>query len=645
MEIKLESLAVHNFKGISDFEIEPNGSNVEIMGANATGKTSVFDAFMWLLFGKNSRGATKFNAKPLDANGNEIKGAEPLVEATLNVDGKAIVFRREQKEVWVQPRGQKERQRKSDKTVLMIDSVPKKLVEYKTYIENMFDETKFALLTNADAFNSLDWKQRRSILLSLVSDVSDKEIIDGNPKFRSLSFILDNQTIADRKKAIAYQRSELRKKIDAIPSRIDEAKRSKPELTTTSLDALKEMRSGYEKQLADLGNQIKALQSSNADVERSQQIQSLRLELSQKQTEFQDAINKELSAKREAYNKAYKVAMDATSALTYQQSRFDEYSKKAEEAKYKRDALLEEYHATEKQAFDEGTTVCPTCHRPLPEEEIESLRKEFNTNKAKKLADIKTMGKKAAGSIKELAANLAQGKDSLLEAEKAKKQAWDKALELNELVKVAESNAQKFQDTDEYKQLTAKIEKLNAGSGQSDVAEKIKPLQAKIEEVRLAKADVESSIADYGAVDRADKRIAELEAEEDELKTEVQKLDKEDFTIQDFMREKATTLENKLNSLFNLVQFKLTERQKNGDLIDICETTVNGIPYSTDLNTGARLNAGIEIINVLSKHYDMTAPIFIDNAEAVNEIIKGEAQQIQLTVTNDKKLKVAIAHD
>ena len=144
MEIKLESLAVHNFKGISDFEIKPNGSNVEIMGANATGKTSVFDAFMWLLFGKNSRGATKFNAKPLDADGNEIKGAEPLVEATLNVDGKAIVFRREQKEVWVQPRGQKERQRKSDKTILMIDSVPKKLVEYKTYIETMFDETKFA---------------------------------------------------------------------------------------------------------------------------------------------------------------------------------------------------------------------------------------------------------------------------------------------------------------------------------------------------------------------------------------------------------------------------------------------------------------------------------------------------------------------
>lgn len=645
MEIKLESLAVHNFKGISDFEITPNGSNVEIMGANATGKTSVFDAFMWLLFGKNSRGATKFNAKPLDANGNEIKGAEPLVEATLNVDGKAIVFRREQKEVWVQPRGQKERQRKSDKTVLMIDSVPKKLVEYKAYIENMFDETKFALLTNADAFNSLDWKQRRSILLSLVSEVSDKEIIDGNPKFSSLSFILDNQTIADRKKAIAYQRSELKKKIDAIPSRIDEAKRSKPELTTTSLDALKEMRSGYDKQLADLDNQIKALQSSNADVERSQQIQSLKLELSQKQTAFQDAINKELSAKREAYNKAYKVAMDATQALNKHQSNIDGYVSSIEKAKSERDSLLATYHATEKLAFDEGTTVCPTCHRPLPEEEIESLRKEFNTSKAKKLADIKAKGKKVAASIKELTASLNQAQKTWEEAKKANDSACDKAEDLSELVKVAESNAQKFQDTDEYKQLTAKIEKLNAGAGQSDVEEKIKSLQAKIKEVQLSKADIDSSIADYGAVDRADKRIAELEAEEDELKTEVQKLDKEDFTIQEFMREKATTLENKLNSLFNLVQFKLTERQKNGELNDICETTVNGIPYSTDLNTGARLNAGIEIINVLSKHYGMTAPIFIDNAEAVNEIIKGDAQQIQLTVTNDKKLKVVIEND
>lgn len=645
MKIKLASLQIHNFKGISDFEITPNGSNVEIMGANATGKTSVFDAFMWLLFGKNSHGATKFNAKPLDADGNEIKGAEPLVEAVLNVDGEETVFRREQKEVWVQPKGQKERQRKSDKTVLMINSVPKKVVEYKDYIDKLFDETKFALLTNADAFNSLDWKQRRSILLSLVSEVTDKEIIDGNPKFSSLSFILDNQTIADRKKAIAYQRSELKKKIDAIPSRVDEAKRSKPELTTTSLDALKEMRSGYEKQLADLDKQIQALKSSNVDIERSQKIQTLKLEISQKQAEFEAGINAELSKKREAYNAAYRVAIDSLHSVNTLQSSVDKSTYQTNKAKLDRDSLLKDYHAAEKLSFDEGTTVCPTCHRPLPEEEIETLRKEFNIHKASTLADIKAKGKKTAEVLKERTADLEKAKEELDKAIKLHGAAADKAENLAELVKVAETQSEKFGDTDEYKKLAGEVEKLRTESGRSDISSKIKPLRDKVAEVTSAKADIDSSIADYGAVDRADKRISELEAEEDELKTEVQKLDKEDFTIQDFMRVKATTLENKLNSLFNLVQFKLTERQKNGELNDICEATVNGIPYSTDLNTGARLNAGIEIINVLSKHYDMTAPIFIDNAEAVNKIIKGNAQQIQLTVTNDKKLKVVIEND
>ncbi|MCZ2733619.1 hypothetical protein [Lacticaseibacillus rhamnosus] len=139
-----------------------------------------------------------------------------------------------------------------------------------------------------------------------------------------------------------------------------------------------------------------------------------------------------------------------------------------------------------------------------------------------------------------------------------------------------------------------------------------------------------------------DARIAQLKQEEADLKAQAQELDRQDFLIQHFVRAKVEKLEDQINSLFSIVKFKLFDIQKNGDLADTAEATVDGVPYSTDLNTGAKINAGLDILNVLSEHYDTIAPIFIDNAETINEIMPTEAQQIRLVVTKDKKMKVEV---
>ncbi|NNJ31627.1 hypothetical protein [Lacrimispora defluvii] len=68
---------------------------------------------------------------------------------------------------------------------------------------------------------------------------------------------------------------------------------------------------------------------------------------------------------------------------------------------------------------------------------------------------------------------------------------------------------------------------------------------------------------------------------------------------------------------------------------------VNGVPFSS-LNAGHRVVAGLDIITALQKIYGVTAPIFIDNAESVNDfnIPDMEGQLILLKVSINNTLKV-----
>ena len=87
MRMILKSLHMENFKGIKSLDV--NFSNkTRIKGQNAVGKTTIFDAFTWLLFNKNSAGEEKFNVRPLDKDGHRIDNVEIKVVGVIDVDGK-----------------------------------------------------------------------------------------------------------------------------------------------------------------------------------------------------------------------------------------------------------------------------------------------------------------------------------------------------------------------------------------------------------------------------------------------------------------------------------------------------------------------------------------------------------------------------
>ena len=137
-------------------------------------------------------------------------------------------------------------------------------------------------------------------------------------------------------------------------------------------------------------------------------------------------------------------------------------------------------------------------------------------------------------------------------------------------------------------------------------------------------------------IQKTKKRILELEENQKKLSAEYENIEQETFLIEDFIKAKVELLNEKINKKFKLATFKMFESQVNGGLKECCEVMYNNIPYKA-LNNAARLNVGLDIINTLTKHYNVTAPLFIDNAEAVTTFIDSDSQIIKLIVTEGVK--------
>ena len=98
-------------------------------------------------------------------------------------------------------------------------------------------------------------------------------------------------------------------------------------------------------------------------------------------------------------------------------------------------------------------------------------------------------------------------------------------------------------------------------------------------------------------------------------------------------------LETRVNHLFTNVQFRMFKRLLNGNLEPICECTMHGTPYQ-DLSNSEKINAGIDIINAICRYNDIYAPMFVDNAESINDVTPTQSQQILLIVSRDKQLTI-----
>jgi DNA repair exonuclease SbcCD ATPase subunit len=649
--MKLNRLTLTNFKGIRRFELDAQGDNADIYGDNATGKTSLFDSFTWLLFDKDSLNRKDFEIKTLDADGNPLHGLDHEVEAVLELsNGKELTLKKTYREKWTKKRGSATAEFTGHTTDHFVDGVPVQKKEYDARIAEIADENIFRLLTDPRYFNEvLHWQKRRELLLEVCGDVSDAEVIASTKELEKLADILGDRTLEQHRKVIQARRTEINKELDKIPVRIDEVERGLPEVIADAKILQSEI-SAFRAKEQELLEQLARTESGGAIAEKTKLLRKLEAELINLKNQHHAKYETEIRTKQKALNDTQEEYHGLLASLSGMEKslelRHEELASLGNRITTLRAKWCEE---NEKQFEFKQSDTCPTCGQKLHEERLQAAKEkalaEFNRTKAEKLEGISAEGKQLKARDDDIKAEINGLREKMIEARKRLQSIEASAETLKNEVEKLQSKQRDYNNSPEcvakLKEIEAvevDIEQLKAGSHQA-----ISVLKAELNNTREEIGEREQALSQIHTRDQGIKRIEDLKAEERRLAAEFEELEQQIYLTEEFIRAKVRLLEDKINSKFKMARFKLFEVQINGALAECCETTFNGVPYG-NLNNGARLNLGLDVINTLAEHFDFAPVVFIDNAESVVNILPTKGQQIRLIVSGkDKKLRIELA--
>ena len=642
MQITIQWLSLTNFKGIRNLKVDFGKTITNISGGNATGKTTIFDAFTWLLFGKNSDDVKDFNVKTLDAFNQPIHKLSHEVEGLLTADGREIRFRKCYKEKWVKKRGAAEEEFTGHETEYFVDDVPLTQKEYQARVDFILNESVAKMLTNPLYFNSLKWQDRRTILEALIPSITDAELSSVNDAFTQLIAEIGGETIINFKKKIASQKNRIKDSLSNIPPRIDELQRSKP--TPVDYKAMKVVIKQKEKAMLaveqDIEDSSKAYETEFANILKFQQHKNkLQLELSNEESEL-SRKNKMIISQYEIMIEKlnYEIAecrKDEISSL----AKINEVKRQSQEINEANDKLRGEWSlANARQLIlDDNSLNCPTCHQALPDEQrnntVNKLTKNFNESKQNELNRISQIGKQNKAIIE---SNTTMIEELNIRINKLKSTIEQHQKDLiNTKQELSEAKEMQIQSSPRIDELKAAIAAIIIPT--SPVID-VDALKQKRNELRNNISELNQQLALEGELQRIEERIAQLLSEEKTMAQELADLERKEYLISEFTKAKIDAIEKQINAKFTLAKFKMFEQQINGGETEICECLMNGVPF-IDLNTASKINVGVDIINVLSAHYNVIAPIFIDNRESVNSIIETKSQLINLIVSKENNLK------
>lgn len=669
MKITLHRIELENFKGIRALRIDFNEHVQSIFGANETGKSTVFNAFLWLLFGKDMEGRKDYEIKTTDKDGNPLSNSEhPIdhsVTAILQVGNDEHTIKRIYREKWVKPRGAIIKELAGHETEFFWNDVPFREKDYTEKIGSIVKEDVFKLLTNPLFFNVgltgykiPDWQARRNVLLEIGGKIDDSEIAMGREDFKELIHRLSGKTLEEYKKELSARKKKVKEVLDFIPARIDEATKSIPE--AIDFDAIerdilaKESEiSLVDKSLTDLSEAEKANGQEQLARQREINAHELRLQAIDQEVRSSHATGKnEREARiRELQGRSRIKDGERTSAYA-ELKRLESHR---EQMELRRGQLRTDWATTDAKMPDskKDDCKCPACGQDLPADTIcekdtayNKYVSDFNTNKAKRLAEIQTQGKEIAASIAAVDQNIASQKGAIETLEKEIEQLHADLRELEEehsrltqdsaeaIRKALAEHAEAIAIRIKIRDLKEAIEANNMRPDNSDIRARRQVLTRELDEFK-------KKLFTKGQIETGHARVKELADSEKDHAQQLADIEKIEHTILNFEKARIDALEQRINGKFQHARFKLFDRQVNGQEIPCCETTYKGVVFGS-LNTAAKVLVGIDIINVLSAHYGVSAPVFLDNRESVSSIPDTDAQIINLIVSpDDKELRVA----
>ena len=638
--MKLLRLTYKNFKAQSQ-NIILNDSDVDVFGANGAGKTTAFDAFIWLLFGKDSKGAEL--SEDIKARSQVDNGQEHEVEAVLLLDdGGHIKLKRTFREIWTKKRGSATETFSGHTTDFFIDDVPAKKREYSDRINSIISEEKFKLLTDPLYFkNQMDWKDRRKILLEVCGDVSDEDVIASKEELAELPDMLAGKSIEDYRKILQARRTKMNDELRKIPVRIDEAQRNLPDVEGLNAEVIQTELEDFKKTQMELNRKILKIQDGGAAADKQREI----AELDTKQAEIKNRYDHEVN-KKALLNLS--VISELNSKKNRMESGIDDSRKKIEflqkvitSGGEKLQQLRAEWKEINAEQFTASVDdTCPTCGQKLPADKVEAAMQQalegFNFSKSNLLAENSKTGKatkakliESGEQIEKLQADIAGMQAKIAETDKEierLKAETDEVKEYQTDVTYCAAEAQKSR-------LRKEIDDLN-----KDTSIETNKLQA---EIRSLDTDVQSRQEKLALIKTnhdGKARIEELQEEQKKLVAEFEELEHALYLTDLFIKTKVSMLDKKINSKFRIAQFRLFETQVNGVLSECCDVLYDGVAR---MSNSQEIKVGLDVIRTLSKHYGISTPIFVDNCESITELPPMDGQVIRLIVSaEDKELRI-----
>lgn len=630
MRIELLSLSLENFKGIT---LQASFSReTTILGANGSGKTSLYDSFLWLLFGKDSSGRTDYELKKRLTDRSQVQRTNISVTGIFLVNGVQKEFKRTFTEQWVTKRGSSEQEFKGNQTSYEVDGVPKSAGEYSSLVSSIIDESIFRLVCSSTYFVSLKWQDKRAMLLQAAGEPTLEEISSGNEEFIKLVNLASGKTMDEFRKMIKSKKSLIKDQKDNIKPKIEQEKTHIIDLEDPSpkIEANNKKIESLEKQISGLLNGV---EEANKDVNKKiaglysaigqLETEKLSIENTHK-SEYNKNIQNHESEKREVES-----SIKNASAELFRLENEQLYN--SNKVKLSKEALLEigkQYKEAQSGKLD---NTCPTCGATIPEEELEGkrasilkgLEEQGTAKKAKYLQDVENETN-FAEKIKEAQEKLSGLRFRFQElSEKTFKHfvtEYNEDPRHKEIVTLIEANKNEIEEITSFKQ---------EEPDSSSLKESISLLRAENDKLKQNLFLIRKS-------NESKQSVKELEEKEQALSIELSELEKTEITADQFTKKKLDMVSEKVNSMFSLVDWDMFETQINGGEKEICECSVKGVPYGT-LNAALKTNVGLDIINAFSKKYDVYAPIWIDNRESVTDLIPTDTQLISLIVSPSNK--------
>jgi len=624
--LTLLNLTLENFKGLRRFEVSLDGQNARIHAENGIGKTTLYDGWLWPLFGKDSTWRKDFEVRPLDEHNHAIKGLVVMSEATIAANGQTHTLRKEQHEKVVKD------QFKGYETLCWVNEVPMTVGKYQAFIDSLIPEETFKMLADLSYFNSkLHHTERRRTLLTFAGTVAKPQ------GFESLLVSVNGRSYNDYGKVLHDRKVRHTKERDEINPRIDEIRRAMNGYAEQETSKLQVKRQNITQTFQSLNSDRNILLGQEKDrqarmeaenhltVQRLHRESIVRAEQDPTQPlrDEKARINDELAAKEEGINALHRQIKSIEASIETAQHELNQVQQNLERTRGEIDAIDKVNIAS----------VCYACGQKLPKAKLED-------NKAEQQAKHDQL-EEAANRLKETVEHRSAEIDGF---QLQKRQLSTKAAELYKQFQAAcDAGRKRVAEIDaailnrpepdmtqdaEWCKLTEQIEKAKAEIG-APVTEQLDAIESRKNEAQRERDAVNAALAQADRA-KADKtRIAELEAKEKDLAQKIAECDRQLADLADYKAAQSRLIETAVNGLFSHVQFKLFDYRLNGTIDETCEAMLNGVPYP-DMSTGQQILAGVDVINVLSEHYGLSVPLFIDHAESLTLPLEAKSQVIEL---------------